>query len=585
MSVNKERTPERPFEPNATRLYMRQISKGHMPTEEEQMSLAVSTLNRRTEFRAAVLQNPIAIVLLHNTYSHVSQRKSDGAGILEEVIKKDDVEGKEKLKSVLHEVSAVIETMLLTISSHLLANQEDESCAGEIDGELKTIHGIFEQQPAQAKFLYQIFKQCLRKEKTEILDLEGTMKTLENRKETKSFVSADGKTILPAEKGPISTLLQALHSAKDLLEECDELKKNVEVGIIPEKVYKTFLGIEFVEEIELIKDTYEVFASFPVKDKTIDYLANTYRSLLSLLHIEFFDRSSGYVQKEDNDDKKTNYLAGYRKLVKGKFHEYQIAKKDQADMHVLLAASIARKFRGSGIEMAELIQVANLGLMKAVERHDYRKGKLTTFATTVIEKTIQKAISEGDSAVRIPQKNSQELTTVYDSIKEYWKIHKKRPHLLQIADITGIAAIKVQKLLRRRESIHSLERYVRDTEYTELPYRDDDEENPIGTMGQSEFTFWRNLLPEKPSDEADPFEQEEVRSRILKAIGHLTYRTQEVIKLRFGLSDGYEYTYEEIGQVFKITKERVRQILVRGKRSIQESLLLEEFKRKVSERD
>ncbi len=205
-----------------------------------------------------------------------------------------------------------------------------------------------------------------------------------------------------------------------------------------------------------------------------------------------------------------------------------------------LVVSIAKRYMGQGVPFLDLIQEGNLGLMKAVEKFDYRRGcKFSTYATWWIRQSITRALAEQGRIIRLPSHVGDRIRKVYRTAQQLEQDGGQRPTPTEIADQMGLAASKVRWLLRVSRRPLSLEKPVGEEEDSELGEFIEDEDSPTPTD-----TVTQSLLTQKMDE----------------ILATLSPREARILRLRFGLQDGRAYTLKEVGEKFGLTRERIRQI-------------------------
>ena len=220
--------------------------------------------------------------------------------------------------------------------------------------------------------------------------------------------------------------------------------------------------------------------------------------------------------------------------------EGQAAREHIIKANTRLVVSIAKRYMGRGLAFLDLIQEGNLGLMKAVEKYDYRRGfRFSTYATWWIRQTISRAIADQARTIRVPVHMADRIRQVYRCTHELEQSLGREPTVVELAAALSLPVEKVLWIRKVSWTPLSLESPVGDDEESELGMFIEDELNP--TPIQSAY---ESLLREK----------------IREVLGALPPREAHILRLRFGLEDGNIYTLEEVGQKFGLTRERIRQI-------------------------
>jgi RNA polymerase primary sigma factor len=229
-----------------------------------------------------------------------------------------------------------------------------------------------------------------------------------------------------------------------------------------------------------------------------------------------------------------------REKLQKTIQEAKIARDHLIEANTRLVVSIAKKYMGRGVPFLDLIQEGNLGLMKAVEKFDYRRGfRFSTYATWWIRQTITRAIADQGRTIRVPVHMSDRIRRLYKAARQLEQEHGRKPTPEEIAAEMDIEPRKVQWMLKVSWRPLSLEQPVGEEEDSELGSFIEDEGVPTPTQ-----SAYDNLLREK----------------VEEVLATLTPREARILRLRFGLQNGRNYTLEEVGQKFGLTRERIRQI-------------------------
>jgi RNA polymerase primary sigma factor len=235
--------------------------------------------------------------------------------------------------------------------------------------------------------------------------------------------------------------------------------------------------------------------------------------------------------------------------VDDRFAQYEEAKRKLSSGNLRLVVSIAKKYRNRGLTFLDLIQEGNTGLMKAVEKYEYRRGyKFSTYATWWIRQAITRSIADQARTIRIPVHMIETMSKLRNVTKDLVQKKGREPTIEEIATASGISVDETKRVFKIAKHPISLDR-------------------PIGDSDDSYFgDFIEDESAESPVSAAS---HEMLKDKIEKVLQTLTFREREIIKLRYGIGDGYTYTLEEVGRIFKVTRERVRQIEAKAVRKLQ----------------
>jgi len=231
------------------------------------------------------------------------------------------------------------------------------------------------------------------------------------------------------------------------------------------------------------------------------------------------------------------------------YEDYEQVKRQLSGGNLRLVVSIAKKYRNRGLSFLDLIQEGNTGLMRAVDKYEYRRGfKFSTYATWWIRQAITRAIADQARTIRIPVHMIDVLSKLRNASKQLLQEMGREPTAEETAAAAGLSVEETRRVLAMGRHPVSLDRPV----------------------GESEDSCFGEFIEDGGLPRPDKAASNELlREKIDALLKTLTYREREIIRLRYGLGDGYTYTLEEVGRIFKVTRERVRQIEAKAVKKMQ----------------
>ncbi len=303
--------------------------------------------------------------------------------------------------------------------------------------------------------------------------------------------------------------------------------------------------------IELVREKHQEMATL---ERRLKYFKGSTQSR------EYKELRSDFESLQTQALESPKRLAVRLKLIDKRYAEYEEAKRDLSSGNLRLVVSIAKKYRNRGLSFLDLIQEGNTGLMKAVEKYEYRRGyKFSTYATWWIRQAITRSIADQARTIRIPVHMIETMSKLRNVTKKLVQQLGREPTIEEISKYSDISIEEAKRVMKISKHPISLDR-------------------PIGEGDDSYFGDF--IEDESAISPVSAAAQEMLREKIMSVLNTLSFREREIIKLRYGIGDGYTYTLEEVGRIFKVTRERVRQIEAKAVRKLQHpvrSRMLEGF--------
>ena len=368
---------------------------------------------------------------------------------------------------------------------------------------------------------------------TKELELLGKMDlTEENRAKLQALLKESKKTGKVASKKLVETL-DAVDATEEQTEKFYDVLEaagvEIDVSDVLDLIGTAELDNPTLSEMQAIKDE-----GLDVSNENIEDIDDSNVKLDD--PIRMYLKEIGKIKLLSPEEE----LEVAKKMVEGSEQEKDAARKRMSEANLRLVVSIAKRYVGRGMQLLDLIQEGNLGLMKAVEKFDYTKGyKFSTYATWWIRQSITRAIADQARTIRIPVHMVETINRVLRTSHSMVQKLGREPTTTEIAQELHMEVSKVEEILKIAQEPVSLE-------------------TPIGEEEDSHLgDFIQDDEASQPSEEAS---YTLLREQLEEVLSTLTPREEQVLRMRFGLVDGKPHTLEEVGKEFDVTRERIRQI-------------------------
>jgi RNA polymerase primary sigma factor len=228
---------------------------------------------------------------------------------------------------------------------------------------------------------------------------------------------------------------------------------------------------------------------------------------------------------------------------------YDAAKRVLSAANLRLVVSIAKRYRNRGLTFLDLIQEGNTGLMRAVDKFEHARGfKFSTYATWWIRQAITRSLADQSRTIRLPVHMIETMAKVREVTRDFLQRLGREPTMEEMSEATGLTLDETRCVLKMTRQPLSLDQ-------------------PVGDADDSFFGEF--VEDHREVDALHDLSQDMLKRRVNEVLSNLNYREREILRLRYGLADGYAYTLEEVGRIFSVTRERVRQIEAKAVRKLQ----------------